>query len=85
MLLIHLFAWPCGSIASGQRRALERMMPFSVETVSAGSPSTRHWRTTTASAITCGGVAGGGVAGGKGVAVGGKVAGGSIASASAIN
>ena len=50
--LIHLFACPCGSMESGQRRAFERMMPFSVETVSTGSPCTCHLRTLTGSAIT---------------------------------
>ena len=33
--LIHLFAWPCGSMTSGQRRANDMMMAFSPDSASA--------------------------------------------------
>jgi hypothetical protein len=36
-------AW--GSIMSGQRRALDTMMPFSTDTLSVGSPAMVHART----------------------------------------
>mmetsp|Transcript_16562 Transcript_16562/g.49424 ORF Transcript_16562/g.49424 Transcript_16562/m.49424 type:complete len:316 (+) Transcript_16562:2994-3941(+) len=49
MFLIHLLACICGSIMSGQRRALDTMMPFSTETVSVGSPAIVHARMRTGS------------------------------------
>mmetsp|Transcript_5672 Transcript_5672/g.19275 ORF Transcript_5672/g.19275 Transcript_5672/m.19275 type:complete len:353 (+) Transcript_5672:2909-3967(+) len=38
MFFTHLFACPCGSTMSGQRRPRVTMTPFSVEKASAGSP-----------------------------------------------
>ncbi len=52
MFLTHLLAWPCGSIMSGQRRALDTMMPFSTDSVSVGRPAMVQERTLTGS---CGG------------------------------
>ena len=52
MFLIHLFAWVCGSMQSGHRRECERMIPFSLDTRSAGRPCTCQPRSLTASAIT---------------------------------
>ena len=52
MFLIHLLACPCGSMQSGHRKAEARMMPFSVDRPSAGSPCTCHARSLTGSAIT---------------------------------
>mmetsp|Transcript_3424 Transcript_3424/g.8506 ORF Transcript_3424/g.8506 Transcript_3424/m.8506 type:complete len:308 (-) Transcript_3424:797-1720(-) len=49
MFFTHLLACPCGSIISGQRRALNRMMPFSTLTPSVGSPAIFHARTCTGS------------------------------------
>ena len=48
--LTHLFACPCGSIMSGHRLALLTMIPFSMETASAGSPAMFHARMRTGSA-----------------------------------
>jgi len=45
----HLLACPCGSIISGQRRALDTMMPFSTDTTSVGSPAIVQARTFTGS------------------------------------
>ncbi len=39
MFLIHLLAWPCGSIHSGQRRELFTMIPLSIEKASTGKPA----------------------------------------------
>jgi hypothetical protein len=52
MFLIHLLAWPCGSISSGQRRALDTMMPLSMENESLGSPSMVQSRILTGSPST---------------------------------
>ena len=52
MFRIHLLAWPCGSMLSGQRRELARMMPFSLETRSAGSPWTCQPRSLIGSFMT---------------------------------
>mmetsp|Transcript_60967 Transcript_60967/g.143561 ORF Transcript_60967/g.143561 Transcript_60967/m.143561 type:complete len:277 (-) Transcript_60967:2936-3766(-) len=49
MFLIHLFAWPCGSIMSDHRRDLLRIMAFSVDRASVGSPAMFHARICTAS------------------------------------
>mmetsp|Transcript_25019 Transcript_25019/g.61993 ORF Transcript_25019/g.61993 Transcript_25019/m.61993 type:complete len:211 (-) Transcript_25019:193-825(-) len=38
MFFIHLFAWPCGSIINGHRRATEVTMPLSIEKESVGNP-----------------------------------------------
>mmetsp|Transcript_41524 Transcript_41524/g.94563 ORF Transcript_41524/g.94563 Transcript_41524/m.94563 type:complete len:309 (-) Transcript_41524:1212-2138(-) len=45
---IHLFAWPWGSIMSGQRRLLDIMMALSVESESRGSPAMFQSRICTA-------------------------------------
>mmetsp|Transcript_13854 Transcript_13854/g.40818 ORF Transcript_13854/g.40818 Transcript_13854/m.40818 type:complete len:211 (-) Transcript_13854:3280-3912(-) len=53
-LRIHLLAWPCGSIMSGQRRATEMMMPLSIEKESVGSPCRFQPRIATGSpTISC--------------------------------
>mmetsp|Transcript_47092 Transcript_47092/g.87775 ORF Transcript_47092/g.87775 Transcript_47092/m.87775 type:complete len:268 (-) Transcript_47092:1348-2151(-) len=52
VFLIHLLACPWGSMKSGQRRALETMMPFSVDTMSLGRPAICHARTLTGSDST---------------------------------
>ena len=49
MFLIHLLACICGSIMSGQRRALEVMIPLSIEKLSFGRPSMFHERILTGS------------------------------------
>mmetsp|Transcript_48480 Transcript_48480/g.115351 ORF Transcript_48480/g.115351 Transcript_48480/m.115351 type:complete len:300 (-) Transcript_48480:779-1678(-) len=48
MFRIHLFAWPWGSIMSGQRRLLDIMMALSVESESRGSPAMFQSRICTA-------------------------------------
>ena len=50
MFLIHLLAWPCGSIINDHRDDLERMMAFSVDRASVGKPAMFHARIATGSA-----------------------------------
>lgn len=38
MFLIHLLAWPWGSMISGHLRQLKMKMPLSVESASVGRP-----------------------------------------------
>ena len=45
--LLKRDAWFCGSIMSGQRSATSRMMPFSIDSVSVGSPQMFQLRITT--------------------------------------
>eukprot|EP01136_Pigoraptor_vietnamica_P022273 Opistho-1_new@73225 len=47
--LIHLFACPCGSMNSGQRRDALTITPFSTERLSRGRPAICHWRRRTGS------------------------------------
>jgi hypothetical protein len=47
--LTHLLAWPCGSMHSGQRRALATMIPFSMEDESLGRLAMSHSRILTGS------------------------------------
>mmetsp|Transcript_27175 Transcript_27175/g.68385 ORF Transcript_27175/g.68385 Transcript_27175/m.68385 type:complete len:285 (+) Transcript_27175:3257-4111(+) len=49
MAFTHALACPCGSIMSGQRRALAIMMPLSMEKLSLGSPWMAHSRILTGS------------------------------------
>ena len=44
MFLIHLLAWPWGSIISGHRRALSTIIPLSTENESTGRPAMFHAR-----------------------------------------
>mmetsp|Transcript_11094 Transcript_11094/g.26012 ORF Transcript_11094/g.26012 Transcript_11094/m.26012 type:complete len:262 (+) Transcript_11094:493-1278(+) len=48
----YLFAWPWGSIHSGQRRAVDTTMPLSTEKESAGRPLMIHSRILTGSPST---------------------------------
>ena len=50
MFLMYLFAWPCGSIKRGNRRALDIIMPFSTDDASCGSPQIVQVRIATGSA-----------------------------------
>jgi hypothetical protein len=50
VFLIHLLAWPCGSIIKDHRDDLERMMAFSVDRASVGKPAMFHARIATGSA-----------------------------------
>mmetsp|Transcript_145724 Transcript_145724/g.254363 ORF Transcript_145724/g.254363 Transcript_145724/m.254363 type:complete len:345 (-) Transcript_145724:2831-3865(-) len=49
MLLIHLLAWPCGSIMSGQREPRLTSTPFSTLKSSPGRPCSCHSRTSVGS------------------------------------
>lgn len=42
LFLIHLFAYPCGSIIRGHFRLFSMMRPFSLEKESTGSPLICH-------------------------------------------
>mmetsp|Transcript_15452 Transcript_15452/g.43939 ORF Transcript_15452/g.43939 Transcript_15452/m.43939 type:complete len:208 (-) Transcript_15452:3243-3866(-) len=49
IFLIHRFAWPCGSMQSGHRRALSTTIPFSTLNESFGRPAMIHARILTGS------------------------------------
>jgi hypothetical protein len=52
LALIHLLAWPCGSIISGQRLLLVIMMALSMEKASLGRPARSQSRMVTGSPST---------------------------------
>lgn len=52
LAFIHLLAWPCGSIMSGQRLLLVIMMALSMEKASLGKPVSSQSRMVTGSPST---------------------------------